>query len=143
MLRGNGGTVNVTSPLEQFAFVDSVIAAEVLHATQDAVLDWVRDGTLKAYGGKPSNPFLRSKDVGALIEKLGIVEEEPKRTKSPTAKVQTRITADARWSDVSVDDIYLWVSRADESRRQAAKSAAETAQHRIATLLTALAAQEK
>jgi hypothetical protein len=143
MLRTIGDTVNVTSPLDQFAFVDSVIAAEALQVTQDAVLDWIREGRLKAYGGKPSNPFLRSVDVAALVQELGVVAADPKRTKSPTAKVQARITADARWSDISIDDIQSWVRRSDTSRRQAARSAAMTAQHRLSVLLEALQQQDE
>jgi hypothetical protein len=103
------------------------------------VLDWVRDGKLKAYGGKPGNPFFRSADVAALLRELGVPEDAPsRRTKSPSARVQARITADARWSDVSVADIEDWARRADSSRRLAARSAALTARQRLDKLLDAL-----
>jgi hypothetical protein len=133
----------MTTPLQNFAFVDSVIAAEALQVTQDTVLDWVREGKLKAYGGKPANPFFRSADVATLLQELGVPEDMPaKRTKSPSARVQARITADARWSDISVADIEDWVRRADSSRRHAARSAALTARQRLDKLVEALEALE-
>ncbi|HCG00314.1 MAG TPA: hypothetical protein DEV93_07185 [Chloroflexi bacterium] len=129
----------MSSPLARFAFVDSVHAAEVLHVTQDAVLDWIDAGKLKAYGGKPTNPFLRSSDVAALASELGVSDDEPpKRSKSASAKVQQRVTADARWSDVSIDEIRDWARRADSARRQAARTAALTARQRLDDLLSIL-----
>jgi hypothetical protein len=137
----------MASPLQRFAFVDSVIAAEALQVTQDTVLDWVREGRLKTYGGKPSNPFFRSADVAALLRELGVPEDVPaRRTKSPSARVQARITADARWSDISLADIEDWARRADAARRQAAHTAALTARQRLGRLievLEALAADEE
>jgi hypothetical protein len=129
----------MSSPLTRFAFIDSVHAAEILHVTQETVLDWIGEGKLTAYGGKPTNPFLRSGDVGNLAESLGVAADEPpKRTKSVTAKVQQRITADARWSDISIEEIREWATRADKARRQAARSAALTARQRLENLLAIL-----
>jgi hypothetical protein len=128
----------VSSPLERFAFIDSVHASEVLHVTQDTVLDWIAKGKLKAYGGKPTNPFLRSGDVAALAAELGVATDEPKRSKSASAKVQQRVTSDSRWSEVSVDEIRDWATRADGARRQAARTAALTARQRLDSLLTIL-----
>jgi hypothetical protein len=129
----------VTSPLQRFAFIDAVIAAEVLHVTQDTVLDWVKEGKLTAYGGKPSNPFFRSADVAALVAQLGVTDDTPvRRTRSPSARVQTRITADARWSDISIDDIRDWARRAEGSRRQAARSVAVAARQRLDKLIEIL-----
>lgn len=129
----------MSTPLERFAFVDAVIAAEVLHVTKETVLDWVAAGRLRTFGGKPDNPFLRSADVASLLDELGVMGgEPPKRSKSATAKVQTRLTADARWSDVSDDDIAEWVRRADPARKQAARTAAGTAIDRLQGVLRAL-----
>lgn len=129
----------MSTPLTRFAFIDAVIAAEILHVTQDEVVDWVREGKLKSFGGKPANPFLRSADVAAIATELGVsTDEPPKRTKSAFAKVQARLTADARWSDISADDIRDWVARADGPRRQAARTAATTARQRLDSVLKAL-----
>jgi hypothetical protein len=129
----------VSTPLKRFAFIDAVHAAELLRVSPETVLDWVSAGKLKAYGGKPSNPFLRSADVAALVEEMGIEDDvQPRRTKSASAKVQARLTADARWGDVTEDDINEWVSRADPVRRQAARTAAATARDRLDAVLRAL-----
>jgi hypothetical protein len=129
----------VSSPLERFAFIDSVHASEVLHVTQDTVLDWIAEGKLKAYGGKPTNPFLRSGDVATLAAQLGVpTDEPPKRSKSASAKVQQRVTSDSRWSEVSIDEIRDWARRADSARRQAAKTAALAARQRLDNLLSIL-----
>ena len=126
----------MSTPLERFAFVDSVIAAEVLQVTQDTVLDWVAAGRLRPFGGKPSNPFFRSADVAALAEELGVGQDQaPKRTKSASARVQARLTADARWSDVGERDLADWLQRADSTRRQAAQTTARIAKQRLETLL--------
>jgi hypothetical protein len=126
----------VSTTIERFAFVDSVHAAEFLHLTQEAVLDLIAGGRLSPFGGKPSNPFLRSADVAALAEELGVSEDEaPKRTKSPTARVQTRLTADARWADIGEGDLREWVTRADDARRSGARAAAQVARQRLELLI--------
>lgn len=126
----------MSTPIERFAFVDSVHAAEFLHITQEAVLDLISSGRVGTFGGKPSNPFLRSADVAALADELGVSPEEaPRRTKSPTARVQTRLTADARWADIGEDDLREWVVRADDARRSGARAAAQVARHRLDLLV--------
>jgi hypothetical protein len=128
----------MVSPLK-FPFIDATHAAEILHATQDKVVDWVAEGRLRSYGGKPNNPFLKSTDVAELAQELGLEESDaPRRTKSASAKVQARLTADSRWSDISNEDIEDWARRADQARRQAAKTAASEAIGRLESLLNAL-----
>ncbi len=129
----------MSTPLRRFAFVDATHAAEMLHVSVDTVLDWIAEGKLATFGGKPANPFLRSVDVAALAEQLGVLgDEPPKRVKSATAKVQARLTSDSRWSDVSEEEIRDWARRADAARRQAARTAAAIAQHRLELVLQAL-----
>ncbi|HEY8686388.1 MAG TPA: hypothetical protein VIO57_12345 [Chloroflexota bacterium] len=129
----------MSTAIERFAFVDSVHAAEFLHVTQDAVLDMIAGGRLNTFGGKPSNPFLRSSDVAALAKELGVsAEEAPKRMKSPTARVQTRLTADARWADIGEADLSDWVARADDARRSGARAAAQVARQRLERLIQLL-----
>lgn len=129
----------MSSPIERFAFIDSVHAAEHLHVTQEAVLDFISSGRLAAFGGKATNPFLRSVDVIALAGELGVaVDDAPRRTKSPAARVQTRLTADARWVDVGEDDLREWASRADNARRSGARAAAQVATHRLELLVRIL-----
>lgn len=122
-------------------FIDAAYAAEMLHISQDAVLDLIETRKLRTYGGSRQNPFVRSADISALVVEIGQVEEEdaaPRRVKSASAKVQTRLTADARWSDITEDDVYDWARRAEPARRQAAIKAARTAIDRLALVLQAL-----
>lgn len=129
----------MSTSLERFAFVDATHAAEVLHVSQEQVVEWIEAGRIQSYGGKPSNPFVRSADVAAIIAELGIdAEEPPKRTKSASARVQQRLTADSRWSDLSEADIREWVRRAEPVRRQAARTAAMHAVGKLQALLRAL-----
>lgn len=124
------------------AFIDAAYAADSLHVPLDTILDMVRKGRIRTYGGRASNPFLRSADVAALAEQLGLGAESgaepPRRVKSPSARVQQRVTADARWGDVSEDDIREWASRADATRLQAARKATRAAVDRLTFLLSVL-----
>jgi hypothetical protein len=121
------------------AFIDAAYAADTLHVPLDTILDLVAQGRLRTYGGRASNPFLRSADVSALATELGLgragEDEVPRRVKSPSARVQQRITADARWGDVSESDIRDWVRRADRTRLEAARKAAGIATQRLRMLL--------
>lgn len=129
----------MSTPLTRFAFIDALHAAEMLHVTQDTVVDWVAAGKLRSYGGKANNPFLRSGDVASLMGELGVgLDEPPKRTKSAFAKVQTRLTADSRWSEVTDDDIGDWAARADPSRRQAARQTVLAARRRLDAVIRSL-----
>lgn len=121
-------------------FIDAVHAAELLHVSQDTVLDWIKEGRLTRFSGPAGNPFLRSRDVLALAEEIGATAqpEPPKRMKSAAAKVQTRLTSDARWVDVSEAEIQDWASRADHPRRQAARTAALIAQQRLEFVVRAI-----
>lgn len=121
-------------------FVDAAYAADTLHVPLDVILDLIRDGRLRTYGGRASNPFLRSAEVAALASELGLgadaEQESPRRVKSPSARVQQRVTADARWGDVSEEDIRDWAGRADAARLQAARKAARIATERLRFLMT-------
>ncbi len=123
-------------------FIDAAGAADILRLPLDSVLDLIAEGRLKTYGGKSANPFVRSAEVNVLAAELGVggvVEEEaPRRMKSGSTRVQTRITADSRWSEITEDDIQDWMRRADTVKRQAAKTAATAAVDRLRTLLDML-----
>jgi hypothetical protein len=121
-------------------FIDAVHAAELLRVSPDVVLDWIVEGKLKPFGGKASNPILRTVQVQALVEELGIVDEEvpAKRVKSASARVQTRLTADSRWSEIGDEEIKDWATRADPARRQAALKAATTAHEKLSLVLRVL-----
>lgn len=128
--------VNMSTP----AFVDAVYAAQMLNVTTDVILDLVKSGKLRRFGGRPDNPFVRSADVAALAEEFGVqaAEEPPRRVKSASARVQSRLTADSRWADISEDDIREWARRAEPARRRAARKAALSAREHLATVVQVL-----
>lgn len=122
-------------------FIDAAGAAEILRMPLDAVLDLIGEGRLRTFGGKAANPFVRSADVAVLAAELGVgtgAAAEPKRVKSASARVQTRLTADARWADVGEGEIRDWARRADPSRRRAGKTAATIAIQRLKAVLQAI-----
>ena len=122
-------------------FVDVTYAADMFHVSPDLIHDWLREGKLKAVGGKSSNPFVRTVDVAALaaeiIAPVGS-DEPPKRVKSASTKVQTRLTADAKWAEVSDSDIRDWAQRADPARLRAARKAVDATQERLRAVLGVL-----
>lgn len=122
------------------AFIDAVHAAETLGVTLETVLDWVASGKLPTYGGRSTNPFVRSADVAKLGAELGLPREveTSRRMKSGSARVQTRLTADSRWSEVTEEDVRDWAMRADSARRQAGRTAARLARERLDMVLTVL-----
>jgi len=122
------------------AFIDTAYAADMLHLTPDAILDLVKQGNLRPYGGRAPNYFFRTADVAALVPRMAVSTEQeaPKRVKSASARVQVRLTADARWSDISAGDIRDWAGRADGARREAARKTATAARERLAMVLQAL-----
>jgi len=124
-------------------FIDSAHAAEILHVTPEAVLDLIAAGRLKPFAGPPTKPFLRSQDVVALASEIGVQAEAetPKRVKSGFSRVQPRVTADARWKDVSQDDLRDFVRRADPARRAAARAATQEAIAKLEELLRMLDAE--
>jgi hypothetical protein len=138
MVRSKRGSFNVSKPLPPF--IDTAHAADLLRVSPDHVLDWIAEGKLKPFGGKATNPILRSRDVQALVSEMGLVEDDTpvKRIKSASARVQARLTADARWSEIAKDEIEEWARRADPSRRQAASKAARHAHEKLTLLLQAL-----
>lgn len=126
-------------------FIDAAYAADMLHVSPDVILDWIAGGRLKTYGGRAGNPFVRTPEVMALAADVGIgtTEEPPKRMRSAAGRVQTRLTSDAKWGDVSSADIHDWASRADPMKRQAARTAVLTARERLDIVLEALERTER
>lgn len=121
-------------------FVDTAFAAEMLRVSEDAVRDLVQAGRLRPYGGRAPNFIFRTADVAALASDVvpAAESESPKRVKSPSARVQARLTADARWVDVSENDIRSWAANVDAARRQAARTVSARARQKLETLLQVL-----
>jgi hypothetical protein len=113
----------------RFAFVDAGETARRLSIDRITLEQWTRDGRLKAHRGVGKDVFYRAADVEALYNELHPATElaeaveadelesagEIQGTKNPARKKQDpqmrvylRLQADAKWYDISEEDIRTW-----------------------------------
>ncbi len=111
----------------RFAFIDAGEAARMLGIDRVTLDQWVRDGRIKPHRGVGRDVFFRTSDVEALYNELhpeadlaeavaaderesaGEAEKVPVRKKQdPQMRVYLRLQADAKWYDVSEEDIRTW-----------------------------------
>lgn len=112
----------------RFAFVDAGEAARRLGIDRVTLDLWVKEGRIKTHRGVGRDVFFRSGDVEALYnelhptaemaEALAADEQEtaeeagpskPARKKQdPQMRVYLRLQADAKWYDISEEDIRFW-----------------------------------
>ncbi len=113
----------------RFAFMDAGEAARRLSIDRITLEQWTRDGRIKAHRGVGKDVFYRSSDVEALYNELHPASEladaveaderesagEPLGTTTPARKKQDpqmrvylRLQADAKWYDISEEDIRTW-----------------------------------
>lgn len=119
----------------RFAFLDAGETARRLGIDRITLDQWVRDGRIKAYKGVGRDSFFKTAEVEALYNELhptaelaaAIAEDEresagvgvsqtiqltPRRKQhDPQMKVYLRLQADAKWYDVSDEDIRVWFSQ--------------------------------
>jgi hypothetical protein len=124
----------------KYPFIDAAMAAEMMGIPQSEVLEWIEQGRLQRYGGKERNPFVRTTDVERVASELGRTLEQRKQTRSsqsPERRVQLRLRADSRWSDVASNDVAEWFKASDPASRAAGAKVARLAIERL-NLLVAL-----
>lgn len=123
-------------------FIDASYAAELLGVQARDVLDWVEAGRLSRFGGKDQNPFLRTAEVERLASELGVDLSRPpvrrRASQNPVRRVELRIRHDAKWSEISAEDITAWARELDQHTRAAARQVAETAMQRLNQVLQTL-----
>jgi len=122
----------------RFAFLDAGETARRLGIDRITLDQWVRDGRIKAYKGVGRDSFFKTAEVEALYNELhpvselaaAIAEDEretagevgagvsqtiqltPRRKQhDPQMKVYLRLQADAKWYDISDEDIRTWFSQ--------------------------------
>jgi transposase len=119
----------------RFAFVDAGEAARMLGIDRVTLEQWVRDGRLKPHRGVGRDSFYRTADLQALYNELhpatelaeAIAADErdsageqdgqteakgPTRKKQdPQMRVYLRLQADAKWYDISEEDIRTWFNQ--------------------------------
>ncbi len=111
----------------RFAFVDAGEAARILGVDRVTLEQWVQEGRLKPHRGVGRESFFRTADIDALNNELhpspelaeavaadereseGTGEKSPARKKQdPQMRVYLRLQADAKWYDISDEDIRTW-----------------------------------
>ncbi len=119
----------VNKPAGRFAFLDAGETARRLGVDRVTLNAWVKEGRIKTHRGVGREAFFRSGDVEALYNELHPATElaeavaaderesasevqtqpEPLRKKQdPQMRVYLRLQADAKWFDLSEEDIRFW-----------------------------------
>jgi hypothetical protein len=111
-----------------FAFVDAGETARRLGIDRVTLELWVKEGRIKTHRGVGREAFFRASDVEALYKELhpatelaaavAVDESESAGKSSPVAaarkkqdpqmRVYLRLQADAKWYDISEEDICFW-----------------------------------
>jgi excisionase family DNA binding protein len=112
----------------RFAFVDAGEAARRLGIDRVTLDQWIKDGRLRPHRGVGRDVFFRAADIETLYNELhpatelaeAIANDEresagdtmpavPTRKKQdPQMRVYLRLQADAKWYDISEEDILTW-----------------------------------
>ncbi len=113
----------------RFAFVDAGEAAKRLGVDRVTLDLWVKEGRIKTHRGVGREAFFRSGEVEALYNELhpadelaeAVVADEQesageelskggvaRKKQDPQMRVYLRLQADAKWFDISEDDIRFW-----------------------------------
>lgn len=113
----------------RFAFVDAGEAARRLQIDRVTLEEWTRTGRIKAHRGVGKDVFYRANELEALYAELypaaelaeAVAADEresanaaqdtppPTRKKQdPQMRVYLRLQADAKWYDISEDDLQIW-----------------------------------
>ncbi len=116
----------------RFAFLDAGETARRLGIDRVTLDQWAREGRIKAYKGVGRDSFYKAAEVDALYKELhptaeqaaAMAEDERetagggggtmiqltprKKQQEPQMKVYLRLQADAKWYDVTEEDIRAW-----------------------------------
>jgi excisionase family DNA binding protein len=114
----------------RFAFMDAGETARRLGIDRVTLDQWVKDGRIRPHRGVGRDVFFRSSDVEALYTELypkaeladAIADDErdsgeatgataqpaARKKQDPQMRVYLRLQADAKWYDLSEEDIRFW-----------------------------------
>jgi excisionase family DNA binding protein len=113
----------------RFAFVDAGEAARRLGIDRITLEQWMKEGRIRPHRGVGRDVFFRSGDVESLYNELHPAAElaeavdaderdseagetktvgPVKRNQDPQMRVYLRLQADAKWYDISEEDIRIW-----------------------------------
>ncbi len=133
-----------------FAFVDAGETARRLGIDRVTLDQWVKEGRIKPHRGVGRDSFFRSSDVEALYNELhpatelaeAIAADEQdsaettpqpgvRKKQEPPMRVYLRLQADAKWYDISEEDIRIWFQQLSPDGYERNK---RNAQHTLAKL---------
>lgn len=154
MTQENSNPTPATPARPRFAFMDTVEAAAFLRTDRLQVLDYIKEGRLRTFGGKPGNPFVRSEDVEKLAEQLNLNQtaEPPPDPKTvhrndPVRKLKLRLQQDAKWPEIDDAAMRAWANELDlisfDRMREVARQASARLQRLIELLDETEAARKK
>lgn len=114
----------------RFAFMDASEVARRLKVDRVTLEQWIKAGRLRQFRGVGKESFFRTGDVEALYNELypavelaaAVIEDEQesavvstpqkaapvRKQQDPPMRVYLRLQADAKWYDISEEDIHLW-----------------------------------
>lgn len=133
-MSGESTNQNPAPARPRLAFMDCVEAAALLKTDRQTILQYIQQGRLKTFGGKPGNPFVRTEEVEKLVAELLPPEAEstpldPKvvHRNDPVRKLKLRIQQDAKWYEVDEAAMRAWANELDpisyERMRKVARDA--------------------
>jgi hypothetical protein len=132
-----------------FAFLDAGDAARRLGIDRLTLDHWVKEGRLKTHRGMGRDVFFRARDINELYQELypdaalaeAIAADEAeseenvdsaapvrKKQHDPQMRVYLRLQADAKWYDISAEDIKQWAQQLAPERYERNK---QNVQHTI------------
>lgn len=155
----------------RFAFLDAGETARRLGIDRITLDQWIRDGRIKAYKGVGRDSFFKTSEVEALSNELhpaselaaAIAEDEretaagqagagnsqtiqltPRRKQhDPQMKVYLRLQADAKWYDISDEDIRTWFDQLSPEGYERNKRNAEHTIQKLQYLVSLLEEGQK
>ncbi len=122
--------MNIKPGQGRFAFMDAGETARRLGIDRVTLDQWIKDGRVKPHRGVGRDVFFRASDVEALYTELhpqaeladAVAADERetgetagattqpgvRKKQDPQMRVYLRLQADAKWYDISEDDIRSW-----------------------------------
>lgn len=145
-----------------FKFIYLPAAAERLGVTRNELLQMVAEGKIKPFTGTGQQAVFRAADIDRLAAELGAgtaatalteaapVEAEASeqaapgrpRRRDPVKLVGTRISQDARWAEISDQDLAAWLDALEPVQFERVRKVAGIAAERIARVMSMLEEQE-
>ncbi|HZR41578.1 MAG TPA: helix-turn-helix domain-containing protein [Ktedonobacteraceae bacterium] len=118
--------MTINRPGGRFAFMDAGEAARRLGVDRITLDQWIKEGRIKTHRGVGREAFFRASDVEELYKELhpsselaeavaaderesaGEMQQPARKKQDPQMRVYLRLQADAKWYDISEDDIRYW-----------------------------------